>query len=468
MQSITMDYFGPQTALHYFKRVADLPYSLLLDSGSNTGKESRFDLLLCQPEWVLTSENGIHKVFHTATGSNHLIKDCFEQLNFWLKTHSERVSKAVTEGDVAHLPFCGGIAGAFAYDLGRQLESIESIAQNDPDIPDLVAGLYWCPLIVDHQLKTATLYDFSPTQNQLHHFYRLFQQSLASGTSSTEKSGFHLTSGWQSNMTDIQYAERYARVKHYIQAGDCYQINLAQRFKAGFKGNVWQAYEHLSRLNQAPFSAFFNFQQGALLSFSPERFIRVEGDRVLTQPIKGTRPRGADPASDQTLKQELMDSEKDKAENLMIVDLLRNDLGRTATPGSVKVTELFGCYSFPSVHHLISTIEATIAPPTTAVDVLKQAFPGGSITGAPKIRAMQIIEELEPHRRHFYCGSIAYFSFHGKMDSSILIRTLMAKNNTLYAWAGGGLVDDSECDLEYQETFAKLSKILQPLSQLQG
>jgi para-aminobenzoate synthetase component 1 len=327
-----------------------------------------------------------------------------------------------------------------------------------------VVGLYWCPLIIDHLEKTAILYDFSPTQDQLEFFCTLYQPKSNDIEQPIESNRFRLTTEWRSNMTQDDYAKRFDQVKRYIKSGDCYQINLAQRFTAHYEGDLWQAYEYLSQINKAPFSAYFNFGQGALLSLSPERFIRVDGHRVMTQPIKGTRARSENPETDRALKQELLTSEKDRAENLMIVDLLRNDLGRTATPGSVNVTELFGCYSFPSVHHLISTIESTIAPPTTSVDVLKHAFPGGSITGAPKIRAMQIIEELEPHRRHFYCGSIAYFSFNGHMDSSILIRTLMAKDQTLYAWAGGGLVDDSECHLEYQETFAKLSKILQPLS----
>ncbi len=460
MQYIELEYFGQKSATYYFSKVAHLPYSLLLDSGQTEGNDGRYDILLCQPEEVLISQNGQHFIKQLGSDQQAEIADCFEQLNHWLSTHSQSAHNESTED----LPFTGGVAGAFAYDLGRQLETIDTIAQNDPDIPDLVAGLYWCPLIIDHQANTARLYDFSPSQNQLAQFSEIY--SKQSAAPEIKKDSFRLNGQWQSNMTEHEYGEKFAQVKNYIKSGDCYQINLAQRFSVHYTGDVWDAYCHLSQINGAPFSAYFNFDSGVLLSLSPERFIRVIGNTVMTQPIKGTRPRGKTPEQDEAYKQELVSSEKDRAENLMIVDLLRNDLGRTATPGSVEVTELFGCYSFPSVHHLISTIESKIDKPTTAVDVLKLAFPGGSITGAPKIRAMEIIEELEPHRRHFYCGSIAYFSFNGRMDSSILIRTLMAKDQSLFAWAGGGLVDDSECNLEYQETFAKLSKILEPLSQL--
>ncbi len=462
MQYIELDYFGQKTATYYFEKVAHLPYSLLLDSGQTEGDDGRYDILLCQPNEVLISQNGKHLVKRPSCNQQTEIADCFEQLNLWLSKYNEPDQNKLTKD----LPFTGGIAGAFAYDLGRQLESIDSIAKNDTTIPDLVAGTYWCPLIIDHQNQSAFLYDFSPQQDSLKTIQRLYSVKTKQKAFSRKGCNFKLTSPWQSNMTQEEYSNKFECVKSYIKAGDCYQINLAQRFTASYQGDVWQAYEHLNQLNGAPFSAYFNFECGTLLSLSPERFIRVDGDNVVTQPIKGTRPRSSDPKIDDALKSELFNSEKDRAENLMIVDLLRNDLGRTAIPGSVKVTELFGCYSFPSVHHLISTIESKIDNETTAVDVLKEAFPGGSITGAPKVRAMEIIEELEPNRRHFYCGSIAYFSFNGRMDSSILIRTLMAKGQTLYAWAGGGLVDDSQCDLEYQETFAKLSKILEPLSQL--
>ncbi len=453
---IELPYQGKSTAHQLFSRVAQLPYSLLFDS-AGAENNARFDIILVQPSQVLISENATHFVLEPIKNTKRPVNNPFVQINEWLKKYDQNNTDT-------HLPFTGGVAGALAYDLGRQIESLPSDALNELAIPDLVVGLYFYPLIIDHQQKTAQLFDFSSKNNstqQLHEMHSLFI-----GTTPESQPVFQLESQWQSNMDRSEYQRKFDQVKSYIRAGDCYQINLAQRFSAPFTGSTWNAYQHLSDINCAPFSGYFNFDKGQLLSVSPERFIQVENQRVQTQPIKGTRPRGQNPDQDIALAEELKNSDKDRAENLMIVDLLRNDLGRTAVSGSVEVTELFGLHSFPSVHHLISTITSQIDENTTSLDVLEASFPGGSITGAPKIRAMEIIEELEPHRRHFYCGSLTYFSFNGKMDSNILIRSLISKDNMIYTWAGGGLVNDSDCELEYQETFTKLSKILAPLSQL--
>ena len=261
-------------------------------------------------------------------------------------------------------------------------------------------------------------------------------------------------------MCHTDYATKFSAVQQYLQAGDCYQINLAQRWQADYQGSEWQAFLKLDQQNQAPFSAFIRLDDIAVLSVSPERFLQVNDKQIETKPIKGTRPRSLDSKQDQANAVELVNAEKDQAENLMIVDLLRNDIGRVAKPGSVKVPKLFAIESFPAVHHLVSTITATLDDRFNAIDLLRASFPGGSITGAPKIRAMEIIEELEPHRRHIYCGSIGYISAHGVMDTSITIRTLAAYEGKLHAWAGGGIVADSQCEAEYQETFDKLAKIL--------
>jgi para-aminobenzoate synthetase component 1 len=237
-------------------------------------------------------------------------------------------------------------------------------------------------------------------------------------------------------------------------------VNLAQRFNADYSGDEWLAYQLLERVNQAPFSAFLRLPQGCVLSLSPERFIELRGNVIETKPIKGTRPRSQNTQQDRANALALQNATKDQAENLMIVDLLRNDIGRVALPGSVLVPKLFEIESFPAVHHLVSTIRAQLDPRYSATDLLRACFPGGSITGAPKVRAMEIIEELEPHRRSAYCGSIGYINRDGQVDSSIAIRTLVASQGKLYAWAGGGLVSDSQSDSEYQETFDKLSRIL--------
>lgn len=271
---------------------------------------------------------------------------------------------------------------------------------------------------------------------------------------------FRLTSDWQSNLSQQEYTDRFDAIQRYLRAGDCYQINLTQRFQAEYLGDEWQAYCQLSQMNQAPFSAFMRLPQAAILSLSPERFLALNQQQVETKPIKGTRPRFIDPIADQASIKELLQSPKDRAENLMIVDLLRNDIGRVCKPGTVRVPKLFDVESFKAVHHMVSTVTGTLADEYSATELLQACFPGGSITGAPKIRAMQIIEELEPHRRSAYCGSMFYLSRHGRMDSSITIRTLIAWQHQLYVWAGGGIVADSDAKAEYQETFDKLAKIL--------
>lgn len=212
-----------------------------------------------------------------------------------------------------------------------------------------------------------------------------------------------------------------------------------------------------------PFSAYYSHLQGDVLCFSPERFLQVRDGNVLTQPIKGTRPRSQDAIQDTALARELENSPKDKAENLMIVDLLRNDLGTICATGSVQVESLFALQSFSNVHHLVSTINGTLAPEHSPLELLRNCFPGGSITGAPKKRAMEIIAELEPDGRAVYCGSMAYVSFDGKMDSNITIRTLFCQSGLVDCWAGGGLVADSKFDEEYQECFDKINNIIKAL-----
>lgn len=264
-------------------------------------------------------------------------------------------------------------------------------------------------------------------------------------------------------MTRAQYGEKFRQVQRYLHSGDCYQVNLAQRFQAHYQGDEWLAFVRLNHANRAPFSAFLRFEEGAILSLSPERFIQLENQHIQTRPIKGTLPRLDSPDADRLQAQTLANSPKDRAENLMIVDLMRNDIGRVAVPGSVNVPELFVVEPFPAVHHLVSTITAHLPETLHAADLLRAAFPGGSITGAPKVRAMEIIDELEPQRRNAWCGSIGYLSFCGNMDTSITIRTLTAVDGQIYCSAGGGIVADSQEDAEYQETFDKVNRILHQL-----
>jgi para-aminobenzoate synthetase component I len=270
--------------------------------------------------------------------------------------------------------------------------------------------------------------------------------------------------GLRSTFTRRGYLDAVARVREYIVAGDIFQANLSQRFHAPLPVPPFQLYQQLRKRNPAPFSAYLGFGELQVLSASPERFLRLDQQRqVETRPIKGTRPRGLGPMHDAALGRALAESEKDRAENVMIVDLLRNDLSRVCRPGTVRVPELFALEHHPTVHHLVSTVLGELDPSADAIDLLRATFPGGSITGAPKVRAMEIIAELEPTQRGVYCGSIGYLSASGAMDTSIVIRTYLALRGQVYFQAGGGIVADSDPELEYRETLDKARGLIQTL-----
>ncbi|QGW89463.1 aminodeoxychorismate synthase component 1 [Enterobacter asburiae] len=423
-------------AEYWFARLSHLPFAMLLHSGHADHPYSRFDILVADPLKTLTTDD------------LPLTDDPLVQLQHDIN------ALGLSATPNPDLPFQGGALGLFGYDLGRRFETLPEHAQADISLPDMAVGLYDWALIVDHQKKTVSLLSHRDVQARL--AWLEAQQPAPAET-------FTLTSGWCSNMSAAEYGEKFARVQAYLQSGDCYQVNLAQRFQATYQGDEWQAFTRLNASNKAPFSAFVRLEQGAILSLSPERFIHLAEGTIQTRPIKGTLPRLADPDADRKQAEKLAASPKDRAENLMIVDLMRNDIGRVAVPGSVRVPELFVVEPFPAVHHLVSTITARLPDSRTACDLLRAAFPGGSITGAPKVRAMEIIDELEPHRRNAWCGSIGYISLCGTLDTSITIRTLTACNGNLYCSAGGGIVADSEVDAEYQETFDKVNRILKQL-----
>ena len=440
--------YANDLAITLFSRIESQPWAMLLRSASNTHIDSRFDVLVANPIATLETVAGDTRI---KTESQQYLS---QQDPFLLLDElQQQLLPNLELGSERDLPFVGGALGYFSYDLGRRVESMPELATKDLQTPDMAVGLYEWALVIDHKLKKACMVG----QNIEQAWQWLNSQSPADGED------FKLIGDWRSNMTQASYASRFDRVQEYLLSGDCYQINLAQRFNASYQGSEWQAYTKLEATNQAPFSAFIRMPNSAIISVSPERFLELKDNVIETKPIKGTRPRSQNTELDQANAHNLQTADKDQAENLMIVDLLRNDIGRVASPGSVHVPKLFDIESFPAVHHLVSTIRADLDTQYSAADLLRACFPGGSITGAPKVRAMQIIEELEPHRRSAYCGSIGYISRHGRMDTSITIRTLVAEDNKLYAWAGGGVVADSDCAAEYQETLDKLSKILPAL-----
>ncbi|RPE03258.1 aminodeoxychorismate synthase component 1 [Candidatus Pantoea deserta] len=431
-----------------FAPLSHLPWAMLLTSGNADHADNRFDILTADPRVTLTTQGDV-----TAIEADKSVTLAAEDPLRLLQQQCDALG--IRPAYREDLPFQGGALGLFGYDLGRRFETLPQQAISDLATPDMAVGIYDWALIADHHLQRLTLVSLGDAQARLNWLMQW---------PTRDSEPFSLTSGWRSNLNYSDYAARFQAVQEYIQAGDCYQVNLAQRFQATYQGDEWQAFCRLNRANRAPFSAFLRLPRSAILSLSPERFLSLRGDEIETRPIKGTRPRSADAGLDRREALALAQSEKDRAENLMIVDLLRNDIGRVAAPGSVSVPELFRVEPFPAVHHLVSTIRARLPASLHASDLLRACFPGGSITGAPKIRAMEIIEELEPHRRNAWCGSIGYLSLCGRMDTSITIRTLIAEQQQLFCAAGGGVVADSELDAEYQETLHKVSRILPALS----
>ncbi|WP_262017341.1 aminodeoxychorismate synthase component 1 [Serratia liquefaciens] len=441
--------YTPTTLLELFAPLAQHPWAMLLHSGFAEHSHNRFDILVAAPKVTLTTRGQITELCH-GSEVRQSKEDPFQLLQQQLEQQNQHPA-ANTD-----LPFQGGALGLFGYDLGRRVEKLPQMAQADITLPDMAVGIYDWALIADHHKKMLTLLSYGDTEQRW--------QWLCSQQSEPQQD-FTLTSRWQANMTRQQYGEKFQRIQQYLRSGDCYQINLAQRFSADYQGDEWQAFQQLNASNRAPFSAFLRLPDNAVLSVSPERFLWLENQQIQTRPIKGTLPRLADAEQDAQQAQRLADSAKDRAENLMIVDLLRNDIGRVAEPGSVKVPELFVVEPFPAVHHLVSTITALLPERTPATELLRACFPGGSITGAPKVRAMEIIEELEPQRRNAYCGSIGYISACGTMDTNITIRTLLTESGRIYCSAGGGIVADSQEQAEYQETFDKVGRILPQLGE---
>lgn len=440
-----------------YAAISDLPWAIWLDSAGL----GRYDILCAQPVATLVT-HGTDTEITDAKGTRHSTDDPFTLLRQQL---GEPVST------MPGIPFSGGALGYWGYDLARRMMILPGAqgaqdTQNAGHLPDMAIGIYDWAIVLDHQQKTAQLVSqqcYAETKNMLPEILDRLQRAgeLPADT-------FSVHGSITSNFTPDSYAAAFAQVQHYLQAGDCYQINLAQRFSTAATGDALGAYLTLRSLSPAPYSAFLNLPQAQVLCASPERFLRVQNGSVETKPIKGTRPRSGDVQQDRQLAEELRNHPKDRAENLMIVDLLRSDLGKSCAPGSVRVPKLFEVESFTNVHHLVSTVEGRLAEGRDALHVLRDCFPGGSVTGAPKQRAMQIIEQLEPNPRGIYCGAIGYVGFDGNMDTNIVIRSLIYAKGVVCCWVGGGIVADSGMAAEYQETLDKAEGMLALLQQYGG
>lgn len=436
-----------------------------LDGGGGVFKNSRYSFLGCDPFLVLQAEGTSVRIgregrWHDASG------DVFTLLDDLVGSYR------ITPRDVLP-PFIGGAVGYLSYDLGRLLEQVPALTCRDLDVPECRMGFYNTVLAVDHRERTIIVVASGFPEKVPRLQRRKARQDIAELRLRLESRdadfgvtppGITDTGQLRSNFTREDYCRSVERVRQYIAAGDVYQVNLSQRFTCPAPADMAALYETLRAVSPAPFSGFLDCGGFHILSASPERFLRMSGSTVETRPIKGTRPRGDTSARDRQLRRELLASAKDRAELLMIVDLERNDLGRVCQPGSIRPVRLCSLEAFADVYHLVATITGTLAPGTSQVDCLKACFPGGSITGAPKIRAMEIIEELEPCRRSVYTGSMGYIGFNGETDLNIAIRTMTCCSGSCYFHVGGGIVADSEPELEFQETLHKAAGIMKSLT----
>lgn len=378
--------------------------------------------------------------------------------------------------DEKYPPFQNGAVGYLGYDIGWHFEDLPNRAKNDVNLPDSFFAFYDCVLAYDHFEKKCYLFSsglplrgdqaVKSAEAKLDKIAMEIKEFLKRNTTTTFNSLSKLKQPeLKSHFTKEQYCQVIQKTKEYIAAGDIYQANISQRFETEITVSPWELYCRLRKINPAPFAAYLDVGEGIVVSASPERFIKMDANRIETRPIKGTRPRTEDPQFNEKMRNELWNSEKDRAELVMIIDLERNDLGRVCEFGTVKVEELFRLETYATVFHLVSTITGKLKPGYSFKEVIKSTFPGGSITGAPKIRAMEIIEELEPVKRGIYTGSIGYLNLAGNLDLNIVIRTFIIKGNKAYFQFGGAIVADSDPAMEYQETLDKAKALILALQQ---
>jgi len=434
-----------------FDAFANDPWALLLDSADYEKHEkvnNRYSFIAVNPFIRFRCKN--HKV---RINDDVLHGNPFDILE-------EYFSNYQNQDTIDNLPpFQSGLAGYIGYDALQYLEEVPLPETDDINIPDICLGFYDEVISFDHLHKKAWIicssFDHHKNlANTIHALEEKIAKTLRDKKPSENKSYLNALT---SNFTKDDYLDAVDKTIRYIEQGDIFEANISQRFSGRLPCDLtsYKLYKRIRKLNPSPFSAYLNYPSHTIASASPERFLRLCGSTVETRPIKGTRPRGKTPQDDKRLADELVRSEKDRAENIMIVDLMRNDLSRVCNDDSVEVLKLCGLESFPSVHHLVSVVKGQLQDNKHALDLLRATFPGGSITGAPKIRAMEIISEIEPTQRAAYCGSIGYIGFNSEMDTSITIRTFIIRDDFVAIQAGGAIVSDSNTLEEYEETLAK-------------
>lgn len=453
------------TAWDAARRLAHWPGLLFLDSAASDSPHGRYSFVAARPFRSLVCR---------AAGADPLA-----QL-------AELLNRFSTHTVPGLPPFQGGVAGLFSYDLNRRIERIAPPRCDEFAVPELAVGAYDWVLAFDHRDRRGWLIATGlPETNAVRRRQRaaerigdiqailrrtvspIMQRENRRSIAAADLSAQHPVPGRPGITSNFDLSGYLAVVRRgieYVHAGDCFQVNLAQRLLAPSTESPLDLYDRLRKCNAAPFAGYFDLGDFVIASASPERFLRVTNGEVETRPIKGTRPRGSTADEDEARRRELLASTKDRAENVMIVDLLRNDLGRVCAYGTVHVEALCRMESFRYVHHLVSEVHGRLRPGLGAVDLLRAAFPGGSVTGAPKVRAMEIIAELEPTARGPYCGSLGYIGFDGSMDTNLLIRTFTIGRGWVQFPVGGGIVADSTPEAEYQETLHKAEGMLRALT----
>ncbi len=461
LKSVIEEMKAPSSPLSLFSGLKDYPYPFFLDSAFGHNTLGRFSFLGCDPFLVFKSKrNDITLEWNDGRKDSfksnpfYALKDIFNEYNVL--------------DSVKDVPFTSGGVGYFAYDMKDFIEDLPDKARDDLGLPDCVMGFYDVVLMYDNlkrnlYIASSGLPHKEPLKNNRKAIARLkeFKNRISVFDYLYErgKSGF-TPFPLRSNFSKTSYMDAIAKAKHYIKKGDIYQVNLSQRFETRLNMEPWELYLRLRDASPAPFASYLDFGDVAILSSSPERFLLKRGPYIETRPIKGTRPRGEDHFEDILLEKELLASQKDRAEHIMIVDLERNDLGRICEYGSVSLAESMTLEKYSNVFHLVSTVSGCLKKDIDPIDCLLATFPGGSITGVPKIRAMEIIEELEPVKRSAYTGAIGYISFDGNMDTSIVIRTFVVKDRRVYFNVGGGIVADSIPEKEYLETLDKAKGLM--------
>ena len=461
-------YMAPDAAW-CFDAFAAEPFSFFLDSGMDPARLGRYSFMGSDPFLVLRSRGD----------AITLIRDGVEETKKGnpFDVLGELLEAYTLDGSRAGIPFVGGAVGYFSYDLCHFIESLPTTAVDDLQLPECYLAFYDAAVVFDHlenrtYLVSTGFPELEESQRQRRAGERLKELrgrvQLCPPPSTVEQAISAKGLVLKANFSHEGYLEAVETAREYICAGDIFQVNLSQRLDVDLTIPPYQLYKRLRAINPAPFANYFNFDGVSIVGASPERFLKVQGDRVETRPIKGTKPRGKTPEEDRALAESLLASAKDRAENIMIVDLERNDIGRVCRYGTVKVTELAILETYPTVFHLTSTVVGQLSEGKSRIDLLKATFPGGSITGAPKVRAMEIIDDLEPTRRSVYTGSLGYLSFGGDMDLDIVIRTIIVKDNRAYFQVGGAIVYDSRPEAEYIETLDKGRALIQALNLSQG